>query len=329
MSTTSPGNRNLAMEVVRITEVAALAASRHMGKGDEMAADRAAVEATQGALTVLDVDGAIAIGEAPDGDNAPLFAGQKVGNGHGPKVEVALRPLEGATVTARGGHEALSVVAMAEEGGFLKVPPIYMDKIAVGPGLPEGVIDLRRSPSENLHALAQAKGVDIQDLVVCILDRPRHAELIAMVRAAGSRILLISDGDVSGVVATVRPGSGIDIYLGIGGAAQGVLAAAALACARGQMQGKLVFRNDDDRRLARDMGISDLNRIYPLGDMARGDVTFAATGVTDGAILNGVRFMRGGAVTHSLVMRSRTGTVRYIEAHHDFVAFPKLRFPPP
>lgn len=329
MSETGSAKRNLAMEVVRVTEVAALAASRHMGRGDEMAADRAAVEAMHGALAALDIAGVIELGEEPGGDGTHLYAGERIGTGNGPKVEVALRPLEGATVTARGGHEALSVVAMAEEGGFLKVPPIYMDKIAVGPGLPDGVIDLKRPPAENLHALAQVKGVEVQDLVVCILDRPRHAELIAKVRAAGSRILLISDGDVSGVVATVRPDSGIDIYMGIGGAAQGVLAAAALACARGQMQGKLIFRNEDDRRLARDMGFGDLNRVYTLNDMARGDVTFAATGVTDGAILNGVRFQRGGGITHSLVMRSRTGTVRYIEAHHDFVAFPKLRFPPP
>jgi fructose-1,6-bisphosphatase II / sedoheptulose-1,7-bisphosphatase len=241
-----------------------------------------------------------------------------VGTGHGPKIDIALDPLEGTTITAKGGANALAVIAMAEAGGFLNAPDVYMDKIAIGGGLGE-VVDLDESPGANLKGLARAKGAEVADLVVCILDRPRHAELIAKVREAGARIMLISDGDVSGVIATSRPESGIDIYMGSGGAPEGVLAAAALRCIGGHMQGRLLFRNDDERARARRLGVTDLNRKYGLLDLAKGDVMFAATGVTNGSMLQGVRRFAGGAVTHSMVMRSKSGTVRIIQAQHNFM----------
>jgi fructose-1,6-bisphosphatase II / sedoheptulose-1,7-bisphosphatase len=317
MSKPATMDRNLALEVVRVTEAAALSASMLMGRGDEKAADQAAVDAMRRALNGLAIEGTVVIGEG-ERDEAPmLFIGEKVGSG-GPKVDIALDPLEGTTITAKGGHNALAVVAMAAEGGFLNAPDVYMDKIAVGVGLPEGVVDLDEKPEQNLRALAKAKKVEVSDIVVCILDRPRHAELIARVRSAGARIMLISDGDVSGVIATSREDSGVDIYLGSGGAPEGVLAAAALRCIGGQMQGRLLFRNDDERARAKKWGIADLNRKYGLLDMAKGDVMFAATGVTDGAMLRGVRRFRAGATTHSMVMRSKTGTVRIIEAQHNF-----------
>jgi len=309
-------DRNLALEVVRVTEAAALSASRLMGRGDEKAADQAAVDAMRRALNVLAIEGTVVIGEG-ERDEAPmLYIGEKVGTG-GPKVDIALDPLEGTTITAKGGHNALAVVAMAAEGGFLNAPDVYMDKIGVGADLPEGVVDLDAAPEENLKNLAKAKKVDVSDIVACILDRPRHAELIARVRKAGARIMLISDGDVSGIIATSQPGSGVDIYMGSGGAPEGVLAAAALRCIGGQMQGRLLFRNDDERGRAKRFGITDLNRKYGLLELANGDVMFAATGVTDGAMLRGVRRFRGGAATHSIVMRSKTGTVRVIEAQHN------------
>jgi fructose-1,6-bisphosphatase II / sedoheptulose-1,7-bisphosphatase len=310
-------DRNLALEVVRVTEAAALAASRLMGRGDEKAADQAAVDAMRTALNSLHIDGTVVIGEG-ERDEAPmLYIGEKVGAG-GPKVDIALDPLEGTTITAKGGHNALAVVAMAEEGGFLNAPDVYMDKIAVGPDLPEGVVDLDNKPEVNLKNLAKAKQMDIRDLVVCILDRPRHTELISAVRSAGSRIMLISDGDVSGVIATAQKGSGVDMYVGSGGAPEGVLAAAALRCIGGQMQGRLLFRNDDERARAKKWGVTDLNRKYSMLDLARGDVMFAATGVTDGAMLKGVRRGTTRASTHSIVMRSKTGTVRVIEATHNW-----------
>ncbi len=310
-------DRNLALEVVRVTEAAALSAATLMGRGDEKAADQAAVDAMRRALNGLAIEGTVVIGEG-ERDEAPmLFIGEKVGSG-GPKVDIALDPLEGTTITAKGGHNALAVVAMAAEGGFLNAPDVYMDKIAVGVGLPEGVVDLDEKPERNLRELAKAKKSEVSDIVVCILDRPRHAELIARVRAAGARIMLISDGDVSGVIATSRADSGVDIYLGSGGAPEGVLAAAALRCIGGQMQGRLLFRNDDERARAKKWGVTDLNRKYGMLDMAKGDVMFAATGVTDGAMLRGVRRSRAGATTHSMVMRSKTGTVRIIEAQHNF-----------
>ncbi len=317
MSNVTGMDRNLALEAVRVTEAAALAASRLMGRGDEKAADQAAVDAMRRALNSLAIDGTVKIGEG-ERDEAPmLYIGEKVGLG-GPKIDIALDPLEGTTITAKGGPNALAVIAMASEGGFLNAPDVYMDKIGVGAGLPEGVVDLDATPEENLKNLAQAKKVDVSDIVVCILDRPRHAELISRVRGAGARIMLISDGDVSGVIATSRTGSGIDMYVGSGGAPEGVLAAAALRCIGGQMQVRLLFRNDDERGRARRCGITDLDRKYSMLDLAQGDVMFAATGVTDGTMLKGVRRFHAGATTHSMVMRSKTGTVRIIEAQHNF-----------
>ncbi len=290
-------DRNLALEAVRVTEAAALSASRLMGRGDEKAADQAAVDAMRHALNALTIDGTVVIGEG-ERDEAPmLYIGERVGTGQGPRIDIALDPLEGTTITAKGGPNALAVIAMAEAGGFLNAPDVYMDKIAVGAGLPEGLIDLDAKPATNLKNVAQAKEVDVADLVVCILDRPRHSELIAKVREAGARIMLIGDGDVSGVIATSRPDSGVDIYLGSGGAPEGVLAAAALRCIGGQMQGRLIFRNDDEKARAARIGIKDLNRKYGLLDLARGDVMFAATGVTSGTMLQGVRRIPGGAVT--------------------------------
>jgi fructose-1,6-bisphosphatase II / sedoheptulose-1,7-bisphosphatase len=316
-------DRNLALEAVRVTEAAALSASLLMGRGDEKAADQAAVDAMRRALNGLAIDGTVVIGEG-ERDEAPmLYIGEKVGAG-GPKTDIALDPLEGTTITAKGGPNALAVVAMAEEGGFLNAPDVYMDKIAVGGGLPEGIVDLDASPAENLRAVARAKGQDISEIVACILDRPRHAELIAAVRAAGARIMLISDGDVSGVIATAQADTGVDIYMGQGGAPEGVLAAAALRCIGGQMEGRLVFRNDEERARARRWGIEDLDRKYRMEEMARGNVMFAATGVTTGPMLRGVRRFPGGAVTHSVIMRSKSGTVRYIEAHHNFRTKPSM-----
>jgi fructose-1,6-bisphosphatase II / sedoheptulose-1,7-bisphosphatase len=310
-------DRNLALEAVRVTEAAALSASRLMGRGDEKAADQAAVDAMRYALNALAIDGTVVIGEG-ERDEAPmLYIGEKVGTGHGPRIDIALDPLEGTTITAKGGPNALAVIAMAEAGGFLNAPDVYMEKIAVGAGLPEGIIDLDEKPARNLKSVAEAKRIDVADLVVCILDRPRHTELIAKVREAGARIMLIGDGDVSGVIATSRPDSGVDLYLGSGGAPEGVLAAAALRCIGGQMQGRLIFRNDDEKGRAARIGIKDLYRKYGLLDLAKGDVMFAATGVTSGTMLQGVRRVAGGAVTHSMVMRSKSGTVRIIEAQHN------------
>ena len=317
MSALSSMDRNLALESVRVTEAAALAASRLMGRGDEKAADQAAVTAMRKALNSLPIAGTVRIGEG-ERDEAPmLYIGEEVGAG-GPKIDIALDPLEGTTITAKGGPNALAVIAMAQEGGFLNAPDTYMDKIAVGGGLPEDVVDLDAEPEENLRELSKATGKAIEDLVVCILDRPRLADIVAKVRAAGARIVLIGDGDVSGVIATSSRESGIDLYLGQGGAPEGVLAAAALRCIGGQFQGRLVFRNDDERERARRCGITDFDAKYKLEQLAGGDVVFAATGVTDGSMLRGVRRFAQGAETHSIVMRSATGTVRTIEARHDF-----------
>jgi fructose-1,6-bisphosphatase II / sedoheptulose-1,7-bisphosphatase len=310
-------DRNLALEAVRVTEAAALAASKLMGRGDEKKADQAAVDAMRTTLNSLAIDGTVVIGEG-ERDEAPmLFIGEKVGAG-GPKIDIELDPLEGTTITAKGLPNALAVMAMAEHGGFLNAPDVYMDKIAVGGGLPNGIVDLDKTPAANLKDLAKAKKVDVSDLVVCILDRPRHAELIAKVREAGARIMLIGDGDVSGVIATSTGDSGISIYMGSGGAPEGVLAAAALRCIGGQIQGRLLFRNDDEKARARKWGITDLNRKYSMTDMAKGNVMFAATGVTSGSMLKGVRRFGNGAETHSIVMRSKTGTVRWVSAHHNF-----------
>jgi fructose-1,6-bisphosphatase II / sedoheptulose-1,7-bisphosphatase len=310
-------DRNLALEAVRVTEAAALAASRLMGRGDEKAADQAAVNAMRQALNGLAIEGTVMIGEG-ERDEAPmLYIGEKVGSG-GPAIDIALDPLEGTTITAKGGPNALAVIAMAQSGGFLNAPDTYMNKIAIGGDLPADLVDLDEAPAVNLKNLAQAKRVDVSDLVACILDRPRHNEVIAKVREAGARIMLIGDGDVSGVIATSRPDSGVDIYMGIGGAPEGVLAAAALRCIGGQFQGRLVFRNDEERARGQRWGITDFDRKYGLHELAGGEVMFAATGVTDGSMLKGVRRFRGGATTESMVMRSQSGTVRMVEALHNF-----------
>jgi fructose-1,6-bisphosphatase II / sedoheptulose-1,7-bisphosphatase len=310
-------DRNLALEAVRATEAAAIAAARFLGGGDERAADQAAVSAMHRAIGKFQVDGTVRIGEGDAGDGK-LFVGQKVGAGTGPKADVALVAIEGTSIVARGGYNALSVLAMAEEGGFLTVPKIYMDKIAVGPEVAPEAIELDKSPGENLNAVAECMGVAVSDLQVCLLDRPRHGQLVAAIRETGARIQLIMDGDVNGAVAPGLANSPVDVYMGIGGAPQGVLAAAALRALGGGMQGRLVIRSADDGAKARDAGIEDPDKKLTLEEMAGGHVTFAATGITQGPMLNGVRLAPEGAVTHSMVMRSRTGTFRYIEGHHDF-----------
>jgi len=312
-------DRVLVLEMVRVTEAAAIAASYMVGRGDEKAADAAAVEAMRAALNELPMDGTVVIGEG-ERDEAPmLYIGEKVGsapNG-GPRIDIALDPLEGTTITAKAGANALAVLAIAEQGGLLNAPDVYMDKIAVGPGYAEGVVRLERTVTENVTSLAAAKGVAPSEIMACVLDRPRHAAIIAELRALGCGIMLIPDGDVAGVIATTNPDTGIDIYIGSGGAPEGVLAAAALRCVGGQIQGRLLFRNDDERGRARRWGIEDLDRIYTLQDMASGDCIFAATGVTDGSLLGGVKRRRDGTVeTDSIVMRASSGTVRRVKGEH-------------
>jgi fructose-1,6-bisphosphatase II / sedoheptulose-1,7-bisphosphatase len=311
-------DRNLALELVRVTEAAALAASRWIGLGQKNDADGAAVEAMRKAFDTVDIDGTVVIGEG-EMDEAPmLFIGEKVGAG-GPAMDIAVDPLEGTTLTAKGGANAIATVALAERGNFLHAPDIYMEKIAIGGGLPPHVIDLDAPVASNLRNLALAKKCAVSDLVACILDRDRHKDLVAKVREAGARIMLISDGDVAGVIATTMPGSLVDIYLGSGGAPEGVLAAAALRCVGGQMQGRLMFENDEQVERTRAMGHADPRRVFTGEEMAKGNVMFAATGVTPGEMLRGVKRFGNGAITHSVVMRSKSGTVRYIEAHHNFV----------
>ncbi len=310
-------DRNLALELVRVTESAALAASRWMGLGLKNEADGAAVEGMRRAFDAVAIDGTVVIGEG-EMDEAPmLFIGEKVGNG-GPEMDIAVDPLEGTTTTAKGGPNAIAVVALAERGNFLHAPDIYMQKIAVGAELPAGVVDIDDPVARNLRSLARAKRCEVSDLVCCILDRDRHAELIAQVREAGARIMLLDQGDVAAVIATAQPDSGVDVYMGSGGAPEGVLAAAALRCLGGQMQARLLYEDDAQRARAREMGIADPNRVFTAVDMARGNVMFAATGVTSGPLLRGVRRFGHGAITHSIVMRSKSGTVRTIEARHDF-----------
>ncbi|HKJ73769.1 MAG TPA: class II fructose-bisphosphatase [Alphaproteobacteria bacterium] len=309
-------DRVLVLEVVRVTEAAAVAVANFTGRGDEKAADQAAVDAMRQALNSLEIEGEVVIGEG-ERDEAPmLYIGEKVGKGKGPAIDIALDPLEGTTIAARAMPNALAVLAMAERGNFLNAPDTYMDKIAIGGGYPAGVVDLDKSPVENIKALADAKSRPVSDIMACILDRPRHADLIKAVRETGAGIQLIPDGDVAGVIATSMPATGVDIYMGSGGAPEGVLAAAALRCIGGQMQGRLIFRNDDERGRAAKLGITELDRKYGLEELASGDVIFAATGVTDGSMLEGVRHIPGGYSTHSLVMRSSTGTVRWIKTHH-------------
>jgi fructose-1,6-bisphosphatase II / sedoheptulose-1,7-bisphosphatase len=312
-------DRVLVLEMVRVTENAAIACSKLIGRGDEKAADAAAVEAMRDALNQLEFDGTVVIGEG-ERDEAPmLFIGEKVGRaqGTGPRIDIALDPLEGTTITAKAGPNALAVLAISEEGGLLNAPDVYMDKIAIGPGYAEGVIDLSKSPTENVKSVAAAKGVAPGDLMVCVLDRPRHEALIAELRGLGCGIMLIPDGDVAGVIATSNPDTGIDLYMGSGGAPEGVLAAAALRCVGGQIQGRLIFRNEDERGRARRWGITDLDRIYTITDLASGDVIFAATGVTDGSLLKGVKRRRDGVITtESVVMRASSGTVRWVSGEH-------------
>ncbi len=316
MGAKSAMDRLLVLEVVRVTEAAAIAASSLTGRGDEKAADQAAVDAMREQLNRLDIDGEVVIGEG-ERDEAPmLYIGEKVGAG-GTPVDIALDPLEGTTITAKAMHNALAVIALGEGGTMLRAPDVYMDKIAIGGGFEPGLVDLDATPAENLAALAKAKGVPVAELTACILDRPRHGELIKAVREAGARIHLIGDGDIAGVIQTTDPeNTGIDIYMGTGGAPEGVLAAAALRCIGGQIQGRLLFRNDDERGRAQRMGIEDLDRKYDLEDMAGGDVIFAATGVTDGSMLEGVRLIPKGYTTESIVMRSWSQTIRTIKTQH-------------
>lgn len=312
-------DRNLALEFVRITEAAAMAASRWMGRGDEKAADQAAVDAMRKAFDAVRIDGTVVIGEG-ERDEAPmLYIGEKVGKVEGevPEVDIALDPLEGTTITARGGAGATSVIALANRGHFLHAPDTYMDKIAVGP-LAKGQINIDATPEENIRAVARALNKNISDVTVMILDRPRHETLIQQVKETGARIYLIRDGDVSAAIATSWGESAIDILLGIGGAPEGVISAAALKCLGGDFQGRLSFRNDEERERAQKMGISDLNRSYGIDELAGGDVMFCATGVTHGPLLRGVRTLPGHkVVTHSIVMRSRTKTIRTVEAFHN------------
>ncbi len=311
-------DRVLVLEMVRVTEAAAIAASKWIGRGDNDAADDAAVEAMRAALNELPMDGTVVIGEG-ERDEAPmLYIGEKVGSaqGSGPRIDIALDPLEGTTLTATAGPNALAVLAIGEEGGLLNAPDVYMDKLAIGPGYPDGTIDLSRSPADNIRAVAAAKGVDPSEIIVCVLDRPRHEAIIAELRSLGCGIKLIPDGDVAGVIATTDLDTGIDVYMGSGGAPEGVLAAAALRCVGGQMQGRLLFRNDAEIDRARRWGIEDLDRIYSLEDMAKGDCIFAATGVTDGSLLEGVHRRKDCITTETIVMRASSRTVRRVTAEH-------------
>ena len=312
-------DRVLVLELVRVTEAAAIAASKLIGRGDEKAADHAAVEAMRKAFDELEIDGTVVIGEG-ERDEAPmLYIGEKVGGaiGTGPEIDIALDPLEGTTITAKAGPNALAVLAAAEKGCLLNAPDTYMEKLAVGPGYPEDIIDLAKTPTENVKAVAEAKGVQPSDIIVCVLDRPRHADLIAELRGLGCGVVLIGDGDVAGVIAVTDPDTTIDMYMGSGGAPEGVLAAAALRCVGGQFNGRLIFRNEDERSRARKWGIEDLHRIYRLEDLAKGDCIFAATGVTSGSLLDGVKRLRGGKMTtESVVMRASSGTVRWIRGEH-------------
>ena len=302
-------DRNLALELVRVTEAAALAASHWMGLGKKNEADGAAVAAMRKAFDTVAISGTVVIGEG-EMDEAPmLYIGERVGAG-GPAMDIAVDPLEGTTLTAKGGPNAMAVVALAEHGNFLHAPDIYMQKIAVGGGLPDGLVDIDASVGDNLRALARAKKCDVSDLVACILDRDRHKELIAKTREAGARIMLLSDGDVAGVIGTAQADSGIDIYMGSGGAPEGVLAAAALRCIGGQMQGRLIYEDDSQIKRARDMGLIDPHRAFTCEQMASGDVMFAATGVTTGDFLKGVRFYAKGCETHSIVMCCSSGPWR-------------------
>ncbi len=310
-------DRMLTLEIARVTEQAAVAAARLRGRGDEKSADKAAVDAMRRELNRLSINGRVVIGEG-ERDEAPmLFIGEDVGAGDGPAVDIAVDPLEGTTICAKAGAGSLAVIAIAEAGSLLNAPDIYMDKIAVGPGYPDGLVDLDASPEENLQAVAKAKGVSVNEITACILDRPRHSKLIEAVRQAGAAIQLIGDGDIAGVIQTTEPEeTGIDIYMGVGGAPEGVLAAAALRCIGGQIQARLFPLNDHHKQRVADIGIDDINRKYSMTDMAKGDVLFAATGVTDGPLLEGVKLLPNMIETETVVMRAATGTVRWIRTEH-------------
>jgi len=308
-------SRTLTIEIARVTEAAAIAAAHWRGRGDEKQADQAAVDAMRQALnSILDMDGLVVIGEG-ERDEAPmLYIGEKVGSGTGQRIDIALDPLEGTTLCAKAMPNAIACVAMADGGSLLHAPDTYMDKIAIGGGYPDGVVDLDAPAAENIRWLAKAKGVAAREITACILDRPRHEALIQSVRETGASIRLITDGDVAGVIHTATPDeTGIDIYMGIGGAPEGVLAAAALRCIGGQMQGRLVTKSEDQKARARKMGIEDFNKKFTMSEMAKGDVMFAATGVTTGSMLEGVHFEPGYVTTDTVVMRSATGTVRWIK----------------
>jgi fructose-1,6-bisphosphatase II / sedoheptulose-1,7-bisphosphatase len=307
-------DRVLSIEIARVTEAAAIAAARLRGRGDVKGADGAAVDAMRRELAKLSIRGRVVIGEG-EMDEAPmLYIGEEVGTGEGPRVDIAVDPLEGTTICAKAMPNALAVLAISAEGGLLHAPDMYMNKIAVGPGYPEGIVDLDRSARDNLEALAKAKGVPVSEITACILDRPRHSDLIAEVRKAGAGIQLIPDGDIAGVIWTTDPAkTNVDIYLGSGGAPEGVLAAAALRCIGGQMQGRLLPLKDEEKRRAKEMGIDDIDRKFSMAEMASADVIFSATGVTDGSLLEGVHFRQGFAETETVVMRAATGTVRRIK----------------
>ncbi len=308
--------RILTLEIVRVTERAAVSAARLRGRGQEKAADQAAVDAMRRELNKLPIDGTVVIGEG-ELDEAPmLYIGEKVGSKQGPKVDIAVDPLEGTTLCAKNMPGAIATLAMADAGTLLHAADVYMDKIAIGPGYPKGVVDLDAPPQENIMALAKAKGVKPEAITAILLDRPRHADMIAAVRKTGAAVSLISDGDVAGVIHCAEPKTGIDIYLGIGGAPEGVLAAAALRCIGGQMQTRLVLDTEERRERAKKMGIKDPKKKYDIEDMVKGDCLFAATGVTSGAMLSGVKFGKDVIETETVVMRSVTGTVRRVMAEH-------------
>ena len=309
-------DRNLAIELVRVSEFAALAASKHIGRGNEKAADQAAVDAMRKCLNSLTISGTVVIGEG-ERDEAPmLYIGENVGSG-GPKVDIALDPLEGTTITAKGGENAMAVIALAQEGGFLNAPDVYMKKISTNTKN-EKVVSLDQDLKSNIIDLAKFKKINIEDLVICILDRDRHKDEIEIIRSTGARIKMIDDGDVSAVISSVLTSSNIDMYYGIGGAPEGVLAAAALQCIGGNLEGQLLFNNEDEIKRAKKTGINDLNKIYQLNDLAIGDIMFSATGVTDGTMLKGIKITKNYAETHSIVMRSKTGTIRHINGEHNF-----------
>lgn len=309
-------DRSLVLEIVRVTERAAVACAPWVGRGDEKAADQAAVDAMRRELNALDIDGEVVIGEG-ERDEAPmLYIGEKVGTGKGPAVDIALDPLEGTTLTAKGMNNALAVIAVSERGAMLNAPDTYMQKIAIGGGYPAGLIDLDAAPGDNVKALAKAKGVPVSQITVCVLDRPRHDGIVSDIRAAGARVTMISDGDVAGIMHTTNPDTGIDMYIGTGGAPEGVLAAAALTAVGGQMQARLVTDSEEQKQRALKMGVTDFDRKYDLSEMVTGDVILAITGVTDGALVKGVSHDAGNIWTDTMVLRAPSGTVRWVKTCH-------------